>query len=43
MKENVILKSLLRKPVIGALLTLLIGLVSYGFVGKAVETIIVWR
>ena len=43
MKENIILKSILRKPIIGILLTMLIGLVSYGFVGKAVETFIVWR
>jgi hypothetical protein len=43
MKENIILKSILRKPIIGILLTVLIGLVSYGFVGKAVETFIVWR
>lgn len=41
--ENIIPKSLLRKPIIAILLTLLIGLVAYGFVGKAVETIIVWR
>jgi ABC-type lipoprotein release transport system permease subunit len=43
MGQNVILKSLIRRPVIGFLLTLLIGLVSFGFIGKAVETIIVWR
>lgn len=43
MGKNIILKSLLRKPIIAILLTLLIGLVAYGFVGKAVETIIVWR
>lgn len=43
MNKNVILKSIFRKPIVAILLTLLIGLVSYGFVGKAVETIIVWR
>lgn len=43
MKQNIILKSLVRNPIIAILLILLIGLVSYGFVGKAVETIIVWR
>lgn len=43
MKQKIILKSLVRKPIIAILLTLLIGLVSYGFVGKAVETSIVWR
>ena len=42
MKENVILKSLYASLSL-ALSWLLIGLVSYGFVGKAVETIIVWR
>lgn len=41
--ENIILKSLLRKPIIAILLTLLISLVAYGFVGKAVETILVYR
>ena len=43
MKQNVILKSIIRKPIIAILLTLLIGLISYGFVGKAVETILVYR
>ncbi|NLA41463.1 MAG: ABC transporter permease, partial [Smithella sp.] len=43
MNKNVILKSIIRKPVIAILLTLLIGLISYGFVGKAVETILVYR
>lgn len=43
MNKNVILKSIIRKPIVAILLILLIGLVSYGFVGKAVETIIVWR
>jgi hypothetical protein len=43
MNKNVILKSIIRKPIVAILLTLLIGLVSYGFVGKAVETTIVWR
>lgn len=43
MKQNVILKSIIRKPIIAILLTLLIGLISYGFVGKAAETIIVDR
>ena len=43
MRQNVILKSISRKPIIAILLTLLIGLISYGFVGKAVETILVYR
>ena len=43
MKQNVIMKSIIRKPIIAILLTLLIGLISYGFVGKAAETIIVDR
>ncbi len=42
-KENTILKSILRKPIVGLLLMVLVGLVSYGFVGKAVETILIWR
>lgn len=43
MKTSPIIKSILRKPLIACLLTLIIGLVAYGFTGKAVETMIVWR
>lgn len=43
MRKNILLKSTMRQPFISILLILLIGLVSYGFVGKAVETLIVWR
>jgi len=41
--NNTILKSIFRRPLIGILLLLLVGLVSYGFVGKTVETILIWR
>ena len=43
MRKNTIMLSVLRNPIIAILLVLLIGLVSYAFVGKAVETMIVWR
>lgn len=43
MNKNVILKSTIRKPIVTILLTLLIGFISYGFIGKVVETIIVYR
>lgn len=41
--KNIFLKFILRKPIISLLIALLVGLVSYGFVGKAVETILIWR
>jgi len=40
---NIILKSLLRKPAVLLIIIFLIGLVSFGFVGKAVETFLVYR
>ena len=43
MRNKTIMLSMLRNPIIAILLILLIGLVSYAFVGKAVETMIVWR
>ncbi|HQL91892.1 MAG TPA: hypothetical protein PK381_00905 [Anaerolineaceae bacterium] len=41
--QNVFWFSIFRRPLMSLLILLAIGFVSFGFVGKAVETIIVWR
>ena len=41
--QNVFWLSIFRRPLMSLLILLAIGFVSFGFVGKAVETIIVWR